>query len=191
MRAFLAIDLGSAARERYAAIHDEARRRFRHLRWVPPENLHITLRFLGEVAPEGLAAIESGVRASVSPLPPFRAVLGRPGGFGSPSAPKVLWLSLARGAEEASALAAAIEAVARGLGFAPERGSWRAHATLARNPEGRDCAGWEDLVASAGLEGMEVPVRDVVLYESVLLPRGSRYSVVWNLPLEHETPSQA
>lgn len=98
-------------------------------RWVPPENLHLTLRFLGNRPEAALAALDRRLGAIESPS--FELALGGLGSFGGRS-PRVLWLGLDRGGAEAGRLAAAVEAACREAGIEAEERPFRAHLTLAR-----------------------------------------------------------
>lgn len=129
-RAFVALDLPAAQRAELAAHLAECARRATGHRWVEPESLHLTLRFLGHLDPEALARVRAelaGVRGA-----PFRLALGQPGGFGPRAAPRVVWIGVEEGVEECARLAAAVETACRAAGLDPEERPFRAHVTLAR-----------------------------------------------------------
>lgn len=180
IRAFLAVQVSSELRERYAAFHATADRR---LRWVKPENIHFTLRFLGDTEESLLETIRGRMEAVTRPLRPFRITMGSCGCFGSRAFPQVLWFSVQEGLAELQALALAVEGTVAGLGFPKEEKEWRAHLTLARNPRRVRFEGWESKLEAVGISGMSVDVREVTLFSSKLSSQGPTYTVVWQAPL--------
>lgn len=107
----------------------------RRLRWTPPRNWHLTLRFLGNVPAPRIPQLTTAL-AEVA-FAPFTLAVGRAGAFPARGAPRVVWLGLARGAKECAALAGAINAALAPLGFAPEGRPFAPHLTLARLHEAR------------------------------------------------------
>jgi len=103
----------------------------RDARFVRPEGLHVTLRFLGAIESDAVPAIFCAVAASVLPLAAFPVRLGALHAFPSPRRPRVLALGLEPETKLAE-LAAAVERGVVAAGFAPELRPFRAHVTLAR-----------------------------------------------------------
>ena len=124
-RLFVAIDFPDTVNQRLASLAGGVR----GARWLPPEQFHLTLRFIGEVGNDALADIAealSAIRAA-----PFTVRLSGVGHFPPRGQPRVLWA----GVEDNAALAdlnRQIEARLRGIGLAPERRNFAPHVTLAR-----------------------------------------------------------
>ena len=180
LRAFLGLALeepalGAAARC-LAALRAGALGR--ELRFVRPEGLHVTLRFLGEIARDLVPEISRAVAASVGPLAPFAVRLGAVHGFPSPRRPRVLALDLAPEAP-LTALAAAVERGVVAAGFAAEPRAFRAHVTLARVRPGRSPA--LESVPGPAPEAFEA--RTVTLFESRLGEGGSVYTPLERMAL--------
>lgn len=145
-----------------------------------PENWHITLRFLGDIAPDALPGLKlalSGVRPT-----PFELVLGAAGSFpplprmGRGRPPQTLWIGLARGAEECSALAGSINQALARAGFAPEDRPLRPHVTLGRVRTPDPADDWRSALNALDLSGSApVLVHRFVLWKSELGPGGPRY----------------
>lgn len=148
------------------------------VRFVRPEGLHVTLRFLGEIPRERVAPTAAAVRAELARVAPFDAALGDVHAFPSPRRPRVVALELGPEAPVAT-LAAAVERGVVAAGFAPEPRPFRSHVTLGRVRAGRRLD--PGLIASdaASADPVTFAVRSVVLYESTLATGGSQY-----LPLE-------
>jgi 2'-5' RNA ligase len=102
------------------------------LRWVLGEQLHLTLRFLGPTPPERVAAAAAAAATAALPQAPFEVRLLGAGGFPSPARPRVVWLGLASGVAELTALAGRLEEELAARGWPPEGRPFRAHLTLAR-----------------------------------------------------------
>ena len=117
VRSFVAVLLPDRVRAGLAAVSAELRGQRRGLAWVRAGNLHLTLRFLGEIEPMMLEPVREAVAAAAEAVPPFTVSLGGLGGFPSGRALRVLWASVAAGGEELGTLYAALEAalVARGM----------------------------------------------------------------------------
>jgi RNA 2',3'-cyclic 3'-phosphodiesterase len=130
IRSFVAIALPEAnlaALERHLA---ECARAAPAYRWVEPDSLHLTLRFLGNLEPEVLERVRGelgSVRGTSFPL----ALDGR-GTFGPRAAPRVVWLGVRDGLDACAALAARVETACQRAGLEPEGRPFRAHVTLAR-----------------------------------------------------------
>lgn len=134
VRAFVALPLPDAARGQLGPFLAACEQRAPRYRWVPVENLHLTLRFLGGLDPERLARVRKAL-AGVE-VPPFDVRLGELGTFGGRSRPRVVWLGLAQGAGEVGELAAAVSEASVVAGLEPETAPFRAHLTLARSGDG-------------------------------------------------------
>jgi 2'-5' RNA ligase len=181
VRAFFAVEPDAASRAACTEVAERLRRApfGEGVRWVPPENLHVTLRFLGNVPREEVPALARAVGAAVAGSAPFEATLGAARVLPSPRRPRVVVLDLAP--EDAlAALAGRVEEAVVAEGRAPERRAFRAHLTLGR-VRGRKVP---DVTGVAAAAEVRLPVREVVLFQSDLAPGGSRYTALERLPLE-------
>lgn len=162
LRTFVALDLPDPHREALAAHLRECAALAPNYRWVEPDALHLTLRFLGHLEPAVLDDVRH--RLAAVHAPPFRLALGDRGWFGPPAAPRVVWLGASEGLRPCAALADAVEAACVGAGLAADPRGFRAHVTLARaRSEGARLPG---LPATPRLAPWTV--EDFVLYESRL-----------------------
>jgi 2'-5' RNA ligase len=182
VRSFVAVLLPDRMRAGLARVSAELRGQTRGLAWVRADNLHLTLRFLGEIEPMRLEQVREAVAAAAAAVAPFTVSLGGLGGFPSGRAPRVLWASVAAGGEELGTLYAALEAALVARGMPGESRPFHPHVTLAR---ARDPRGAGDLASVLGVGPAfgEVRVGALHLMRSDLGPRGSRYSVLAEAPL--------
>jgi RNA 2',3'-cyclic 3'-phosphodiesterase len=162
VRAFLALPLPEEQRRLLAGYVEECARQAPGYRWVPAENLHITLRFLGSLETSRLEQLRRGLEGVR--MPAFELGLDGRGSFGPRAAPRVVWLKVGAGRADCAALAAAVEDACRAAGLESEERPFRAHVTLARARPAPSPL--PDLPSPPRLEPWTVA--DFVLYESRL-----------------------
>ncbi|MGQ9589216.1 MAG: RNA 2',3'-cyclic phosphodiesterase [Planctomycetota bacterium] len=187
IRAFAAVALSPEIVSRYASSLERDRGKCPRLRWVRPENLHLTLRFLGDTSEGRIEPLRRRLVEVARPLRPFRVSLGKPGSFGRPDRPQVLWFSVGAGAAELESVARAVESAVVELGFPPEDLPWRAHVTVARNPARAPWSSWESVLGSWGLDGASFEARELTLFSSRLGPGGPAYTALGTAPFEGGT----
>lgn len=177
MRAFIAIDLPEDARAALAKFQDQLKPCGADVAWVKPDNIHLTLKFLGDITDEQKDAMAAELARIAAQTPAFTMELGEVGVFPSPAAPRVVWVGLKQGTEEATALAGQLEQAAHKLGLKAEDRAYSAHVTLgrvrtprSRTPlmKGLERASWQPCPAWS--------VNHVTLYQSHLLAQGARYT---------------
>jgi 2'-5' RNA ligase len=180
IRAFFAIDLDDATRAVLSGVVERLRERAGddRVRWLRPESLHVTLRFLGNVARERLAGIVREVRGAVAGVAPFRLQLGAVAGFPSRRRPRVIALSIPEDPRLAR-LAAAVEDAVVGVGLAASEGCFRPHLTLGRVREPTRSA--VTVPVTGG--GNSLAVDEIVLFRSELRCPGAVYTSLERIAL--------
>ena len=183
MRLFVAVELDEAVRREAARVSRalaaalERHGTGRGVAWVAPQNLHLTLQFLGEVDPPAARAVVERLSVPVA-IPPFDLALAGLGVFPPTGPPRVIWAGVAEGAD---ALVAAHGEVGRrleGLGFPRENRPFRSHLTLGRVKAPLGPRLGEVLAETALVGETRCRVDHLTLFESRLSPRGATYSVV-------------
>jgi 2'-5' RNA ligase len=185
VRCFLAVDLAPRVRAAVGELQGRLRSRAgaADVRWTAPEGMHLTLKFLGEVAEPRIDAVVEAVRVVAAATPMLALVAGGVGAFPTPRRPRVVWVGLTGGADALARLAGALDQALAAVGFVPEARAFHAHVTLGRvrSPRGlRVLAG--ALAAEAGAEYGAWRAGEAVLYRSYLRPTGSVYEVLARLP---------
>jgi 2'-5' RNA ligase len=166
VRAFVALELDSALRQRLARLVDDLRARLPGLRFSPVDSAHLTLRFLGPSSPRALETVARALAPAAAACPAADVPLAGLGMFPPHGAPRILWLGLDL-PEPMLALQGACERAARAAGFEPENRPFRPHLTLGR---------WRERVARPGLPGIEpasTRISRLVLFGSELKPSGA------------------
>ena len=131
MRLFLAFPVDSATRKILATPLKNWRQRVKGCSWVPPENLHVTLKFLGEVPGERVDEIEKAMRIMVRDTEPFNLYPSGGGCFPNPRRARVLFADY-RFPERLGDWVKTVHESFTRLGFEKENRAFRAHVTLAR-----------------------------------------------------------
>ena len=180
MRLFLALELPEELRRALAELQELLRRGEEGWRWVRPEGVHVTLRFLGEVAPDRLPELSPLWREVAATSVPAEVEVGGLGTFPPRGRPRVLWVGLRdRSGGSLAACAAALEAAARGAGFPPEERAFAPHLTLARAAAGAGPRRPEPRGAALGVFRAE----EITLFRSVPGRGGAAYTALERYPL--------
>jgi len=187
MRIFIGIDLDPEVRARISRLLEGVQGFAPDARWVRPESLHITLKFIGEQSPEQIAAITERLRRVEGSA--FDIRVGGYGFFPTAKAPRVFWVGIQAGTQ-LSELAESIDAATAELGIPREDRPFSPHLTLARaggrsgSPKWRKVDGPSSVFAVLGnrlaamseLDFGTMMVNEFILYQSQLSPGGSKYT---------------
>ena len=184
MRAFIGIGLPGACRAAIARALSAFRAEFGRIAWVREQNLHLTLKFLGEIRPDQVEGLATLLSASALDIPPFDCDVTGAGAFPSLRAPRVLWIGIREPLELVGKLQQNIETALSRSGFPREDRPFHPHVTAGRVKGGLP-PGWGDRFAGAlsGVGFGSTRVESFQLYESRLSPAGATYTVVREFPL--------
>jgi len=174
MRTFVAIDIPDAIRRRIVELVENLKPATNTVRWTRPEGLHITLKFIGEIAPEKVEAVKGRLQA-VRSFAPFSIAIRGAGYFPNARSPRVLWLGIEAGSELPE-LARQIEEALAAVGIPQENRPFSAHLTLGRLRVPDKIPALQELLRrQEPLEFGDFTAREIFLYESKLSPEGSHY----------------
>lgn len=182
IRSFVALLLTDALRQAISATIERLRPLASVVAWVPAQNLHVTLQFLGGQSEERLAAAEAALDDAAACSAPIDVTFHGIGAFPGIERPRILWIGLAQGALEARALQARITAALAAQGFPTEDRSWHPHLTIGRVYDERR---WRReagpalrsaLAHAATTSFGTLRVAEVALMRSDLSPAGARYT---------------
>lgn len=139
--------------------------------WVHPDDLHLTLKFIGETDEGKIEPLHNALTEAVSTIKPFILTLDRLGTFGAPAAPSILWAGIAGDAAPLHRLQHSVETSLVPLGIEQEKRSYHPHLTIARRYNGKSKMNREAFSQSAELfspKGLSWQADHLVLYESRL-----------------------
>lgn len=182
LRLFLAVTLPDAVREQLARAQERLRAAEADVSWVKPENIHLTLKFLGETEAKRLSRIQPALQGVGPQVPAFWLTLAGVGTFGG-RVPRVVWAGTAEGAEALTQLAGRVEDALGRVGIAKERRTFSPHATLGRVRSPRNADALVAAAAAIGETFGRVSVGEFVLMQSRLHPQGSVYTPLDRVPL--------
>ena len=179
MRLFTALDLSAEVQSRLEELLERLRPAAR-IHWSPPENLHITTKFIGEWPEERLEELKRVLRA-LDPRPPLPVHIRQVGFFPNPHSPRVFWCGIeAPGLET---LAADTDRATASLGVASEKRAYSPHLTLARIKERIDLQPLREIIAgSPSLDFGRFTADRYYLYLSKLQRSGSVYTKLAEFP---------
>ena len=192
-RAFVAVLLDEQTRRAVAAQIDRLRPLSRVVAWVPPHNLHLTLRFLGDQTEEQLAEVVPALEEAASGVPTFTLSLKGLGAFPGLDHPRTLWVGVSGGVQDVQRLQARVAEALERRGVPIEARAWQAHVTIGRiTDDNRGRGEGMPELRSAVMRGATVPfssmpVASIALMRSDLYASGARYTGIASVPLASES----
>ncbi|MFA5146369.1 MAG: RNA 2',3'-cyclic phosphodiesterase [Candidatus Omnitrophota bacterium] len=180
MRTFIAIEISDDICGALAQIQSRLKYAGADVKWVEPRNIHLTLKFLGEITEEKAGKIKSILDDIGSRTKPFEINLKEIGAFPRIESPRVIWVGLDKGAKESVELAGRIDDELSNIGFAKESRPFAAHLTLGRVKSPKNKEVLKEKVMSSGsfqLSAISCQlIKSIVLFKSTLTPHGSIYT---------------
>jgi len=144
------------------------------VRWVPPENLHVTLKFIGQCEDARVPRLVQAMRQASEALP-IRLEIGGVGGFPSQSSARVIWVGADDGTGRVKKVYEVLDKGAEKCGFPREKRAYRPHITIGR-------ARKKPVALPPGIDEepgrLTLAVNEIVLFHSELKSTGAEYSVV-------------
>ena len=190
VRSFIAVELPSAARDAVERVMRDLRATAGDgVRWVRPEGIHLTLKFLGDIDVDSVPAISTALDSCAASAGPFDLFLEGVGVFPNARRPRVVWVGLGGALEPLRGLQQSVERELEALGFARERRAVTPHLTLGRVRDGASAQqgrALSEAIAGASVQpGVELPVQELALMKSDLRPTGAVYTWLHAAQLGH------
>ncbi len=187
MRSFIAIELSEELKETLHRIQEKLKSSGADVKWVEPKNIHLTLKFLGEIndkeLPKIICALQDIARHSKGFLLRFSSL----GAFPTISFPRIIWAGIDKGESETKILANQVEERLIKIGLPKEKRPFSSHITIGRT---RSNLGRDKLVAGLnslmnGFKGLpqELLVNKITLFKSTLTPQGPLYEALKEISL--------
>jgi 2'-5' RNA ligase len=180
IRSFVAIELSGRVKESLQREVARLRQAEADVKWVPPEAMHVTLKFLGDVSRAQLHQVSKAMQAAADKHAGFRLRVGGVAFFPKPVKPRIVSVGVdAESAPPMAALAADIDEHMGELGFGREERAFKAHITLGRVKSQRGVVELGEAIAASTLDALgEQDVDEVVLYMSELARAGPAYTAL-------------
>jgi 2'-5' RNA ligase len=183
IRTFVCIEVPESVRNRIAGLQLALRQDGARVSWVKPENIHLTLKFLGPVASQRLPAAIRSVTSAAASVEPFEIDVGGTGCFPSPRNPRVFWVGLPQVPEPLKRLQAEIDSRLFREGFPREARGFSPHLTIGRVREPAGARSAAENLLKLGFDSARYTASEVVVMRSDLKPTGSVYTAQATAPL--------
>lgn len=177
IRAFVAFELPQRVIASIEEIQNHLKKYGFNMRWVRPKNIHLTLKFLGDIKAADIETVGDAVEKAVIGVAPFSLEASGVGVFPNLRRPRVLWTGIGGQTEELKQLQKAIEMGLLGIGFPKEARPFKGHLTLGRVKGTVDGRTLQNAIAShSGFQSGPFTVDRLFLFKSDLKPTGSEYT---------------
>ena len=177
IRTFIALELPPAVISLLHKVQQDLKRMNIRARWARPENIHITLKFLGDINPGDIDKIGAAMTAAAIEFPPVTLTVRGIGVFPGIKRPRVIWVGLGGDIRSLLSLQSRLEQELAGAGFPKDKRSFKAHLTLGRIKQSAGPAVIRRMISQhATLNSDDFTCNQVILFKSDLKPSGAVYS---------------
>ncbi len=185
IRAFIAIELNNETQNSLAKIQSELKASGADVKWVEPKNIHLTLKFLGDIDTDLIAKIKNILEDLAKNHQRFSSVINELGAFPNTRSPRVIWVGMQEGKENASSIARELENNLFELGIPKEERDFLPHITLGRvkSPINR-LKLTELLDKNKNIPTINFTMEKMTLFKSTLTPRGPIYEAIAEVNLK-------
>jgi len=179
VRSFIAINIPAKIRNKLEEIQDDLKKSNAALQLVRPENIHITLKFLGNVPVESINDIQDAIAESISGFELFPISFETIGVFPNLQYPRVIWVGIEKGVEELSLLNSKIENSISRFSLHQENRKFQPHLTIARVRSGKSHKKLVSILEELkDIKAGEMLAEKICLMESMLKPQGAQYNTL-------------
>ena len=186
IRCFVAVEIPESIQDLLTEIQEAFRPKIERASWTRPRNIHLTLKFIGEVENNSVNQIDASLHRTAGQQKPFSIEIGGVGAFPNLVQPRVLWVGIKRGTIQLSTLASTIDDELVKLGFSNEN-RFHPHLTLARLKNQVNLSTYSKLFKKfETIEGAFLTVDKITLVKSELRPSGAVYTPIQNYQLGRE-----
>lgn len=189
IRTFIAVELPHEIKRQVEILEIQLMKARADVKWVRAHDIHLTLKFLGEIPRIRLADVGAGVREAVHELPSFQLILGTLGAFPNLDRPRVFWIGVEKGSDPLVALQRRVETVLCASDFVREERPFSPHLTIGRVRSPKGLSHLIEAVRNTRFLSPEFLVDRVAIIRSELLPAGPIYTVLEQVELRKAVTS--
>ncbi len=184
IRTFIAVELPQGIHDSLKQLQDALRDPMPDVRWTKSGNIHLTLKFLGDVEISRIEAIGKALADIACQFTPFTTSFTNIGAFPNSRKPRIVWVGLEKGADELAKMARQIEDSMKRLGFPREKRRFNPHLTVGRIRRLEHPASMTEALERSEVDELgEFTVQRISLIKSQLSPAGSIYTILFEAPL--------
>jgi 2'-5' RNA ligase len=185
IRAFIALELPPTVISLLHTVQQDLKQHKIRARWVRPENIHLTLKFIGDINSGDIDAISAAMTAAANGIAPITLAARGIGVFPTIKRPRVIWIGLGGDIRPLLDLQSGLEKKLADVGVARDKRSFKAHLTLGRIKQSVNPAAIRQMISEyASLKSDEFTCDQVFLFKSDLKPSGAVYSKLKQTRLE-------
>lgn len=179
IRAFIAVEIYDQAKQKISGLISNLKKSDTDLKWITEDQMHITLKFLGNVDKNAIQGISEEISNISSTFNSFRINFYKIGAFPDLKHPNVLWLGIDKGASDLKMLNKKIENALGKLGFKVENREFKPHLTLARIKSLKNISNLTKLVEEMDFNSWDdLEINKLALYQSSLTPKGAIHTII-------------
>ena len=183
VRTFIAVDIDHAVRGELAKLQLRLKQAHADVRWVKPENIHLTLAFLGDVDIDRIRPLEAAMDQNLQRLEKFSLTFADTGTFGKPRRPRIIWAGI-NDSQPLMELQRKTTDALREAGVGFDAKPFSPHLTIGRVKSPKHVAALlDELEKEKATEIGSVEISEVLLFKSVLKSGGAEYSVLYRTAL--------
>jgi len=187
MRTFIAIELSQEIKDKLSELQDLLKKAGADVKWIEPENIHLTLKFLGEIDEGKSIKITGAIEDTAKKSRQFQMSLGSLGAFPRIEFPRIVWVGIDKGDKETAVLARELEERIEELGISKEERPFSSHITIGRvkgtlNKDGL-ANNLKELENYFSGRNIEFDVTKITLFKSTLGPGGPVYAALKEVKL--------
>jgi 2'-5' RNA ligase len=182
MRTFIAIELPREIKDLLAKVQEELNSSQADVKWVQPQNIHLTLKFLGEIEEKKIDKINKIIEDIAGEKKYFPIRISNLGAFPKINFPRVIWVGIDKGDEEVKEIAKKLEEGLAKIGIQREDKPFSSHITIGRTRSALNreklIQRLNDLANKLQEENLEFVVKKITFFKSTLTPKGPVYEVL-------------
>jgi 2'-5' RNA ligase len=182
MRAFIALELPKEIKDALAKLQEQLKASAADVKWVQPQNIHLTLKFLGEREDKKIKKISQILEDVAREKDAYTINISSLGAFPGLNSPRVIWVGVDKGEKETKEIAAALEEKIAEAGLPKEERPFSCHITLGRIRSGLNRERLVDKLKNLAQvhpeQAMEFQIKKITLFQSILTPAGPVYEIL-------------
>lgn len=188
MRIFIAIELPKEIKDTLAKLQDKLKNTGADVKWIEPDNIHLTLKFLGEIDEQKLDKIKSILENIAKEQNQFYIRISSIGAFPKISSPRIIWAGIDKGNSETKEIVKLLEGKIEKIGIPKENRPFSSHITIARTRSGfnpdklfEELKNFEN---NFEMKDTQFKVTKITLFKSTLTPKGPFYEALKEINLK-------
>lgn len=184
IRSFIAIELSPSTQQNLALIQNHFKYLDVDVKWVRHSNIHVTLKFLGEISPEQVAMISDLLKSCFKDKAPFPIEINHIGAFPKIERPRVIWAGVGRNADQIIELADILENQLSLLHFKKDKEKFVPHLTIGRIRSPKNISKLSAAIQEYHLSPIQQQIEKIIFFKSTLTPQGPIYEALKEIMLK-------